>query len=106
MMDNGLYSGSYEHDACGVGMVVNIQKRTEKRNKGYKMKFNVISRENVVYKIIELEYCGVLYRIFEVQHNANLLTHHVCNINGSINENLADEILDLYHREYQPFQNL
>lgn len=24
MMDNGLYSGSYEHDACGVGMVVNI----------------------------------------------------------------------------------
>ena len=23
-MGNGLYSSSYEHDACGVGMVVNI----------------------------------------------------------------------------------
>ena len=23
-MGNGLYSSDYEHDACGVGMVVNI----------------------------------------------------------------------------------
>ena len=23
-MANGLYNASYEHDACGVGMVVNI----------------------------------------------------------------------------------
>ena len=24
MQTNGLYNSSYEHDACGVGMVVNI----------------------------------------------------------------------------------
>ena len=24
MMGNGLYNAEYEHDACGVGMVVNI----------------------------------------------------------------------------------
>lgn len=25
MRENGLYNASYEHDACGVGMVVNIK---------------------------------------------------------------------------------
>ena len=24
-MEKGLYSSAYEHDACGVGMVVNIK---------------------------------------------------------------------------------
>ena len=47
-MANGLYNAAYEHDACGVGMVVNIHgnKRHELVANAYKVLDNMRHSES------------------------------------------------------------
>ena len=63
----GLYDPAYEHDACGIGFVVNI-----KGKKSYAMSFELLNEEKTLEEKEISEVMNSLIKTFEKEFSAEL----------------------------------